>query len=75
MLYYIGTGVDIYILADGIDLKDEEFEGRAFDGMFLPQKSCTGFGTGLASLAAGKYAGVAKNANIYRYINVECVRI
>ena len=55
------------MLVEGIDHENEEFGGRAFDGEFMPTKSCTELGTQLASLAAGKYAGVAKNANIYRY--------
>ena len=67
-LDYAGTGVDIYMLVEGIDHENEEFGGRAFDGGFMPIKPCTEFGTHLASLAAGKYSGVAKNANIYRYI-------
>ena len=37
----------------------------------MPQKVCTEFGNTLASLAAGKYAGVAKNANIYRYVSTQ----
>ena len=55
------------MLVEGIDLENEEFGGRAFDGGFMPVKPCSEFGTQLASLAAGRYAGVAKNANIYRY--------
>lgn len=54
------------MLVDGIDYENEEFGDRAFDGKFMSTKSCTEFGNSLASLAAGKYAGVAKNANIYR---------
>ena len=54
------------MLVDGIDYENEEFGGRAFDGGFMPKKLCTEFGTGFASLAAGIYAGVAKNASIYR---------
>ena len=65
---YTGTGVDIYILVEGIDHENKEFGGRAFDGGFMPIQSCTEIGTHLASLAAGRHAGVAKNANIYRYI-------
>ena len=61
-----GTGVDIYVLADGIEHDNEEFGGRAFDGGFKPQQ-CAKFGTQVASLAAGKYTGVAKNSNVYRY--------
>ena len=65
---YTGTGVDIYMLVEGIDYENEEFCGRAFDGGFMPIKPCTKYGTHLTSLTAGKYAGVAKNAHIYRYI-------
>ena len=61
-----GTGVDIYVLAEGIDYDNEEFGGRAFDGKFMLENECAEFGTNLASLAAGKDYGVAKNANIYR---------
>ena len=63
---YIGTGVDIYMLVEGIDHENKELGDRAFDGGFMPIQPCTEFGTHLANLAAGKYAGVAKNTNIYR---------
>ena len=61
-----GTNVDIYILAEGLEYDNEEFGGRAFHGNFKPETGCTEYGTELASLAAGKDYGVAKNANIYR---------
>ena len=61
-----GTGVDIYILAEGIDFDNEEFGGRASHGEFMPENDCAKYGTELASLAAGKDYGVAKNATIYR---------
>ena len=61
-----GTGVDIYMLVEGIDHENEEFGGRAFDGGYMPKGRCTEFGTEFASLAARKYSGVAKNATIYR---------
>ena len=35
-LDYTGTGVDIYMLVEGIDHENEEFGGRAFDGGFMP---------------------------------------
>ena len=31
-LLFIGSGVDVYAFAEGINLEHEEFEGRAFDG-------------------------------------------
>ena len=68
MLIVTGAGVDIYILADGIEYDNEEFGGRAFHEKFLPETGCTRYGTELASLAVGKDYGVAKNARIYRYV-------
>ena len=71
---YTGTGVDIYILADGIEHDNEELHGRAFDVEFIPphysQWRCNKFGTHIGSLAAGVYAGVAKSSMIYvpRYV-------
>ena len=67
MSLHTGNGVDIYILADGIEFENDEIKGRAFNGGFRSQQ-CNWLGTQLASLAAGKYVGVAKNANVYRYI-------
>ena len=61
-----GTGVDIYILVEGIEYDNEEFGGRALHGEFMPESGCANFGTELASLAAGRDYGVAKNATIYR---------
>ena len=57
------------MLADGIDYDNEEFGGRAREGGFKTQyyvHRCTKYGTELARVAAGRYAGVAKNSNIYR---------
>ena len=71
LLNCTGTGVDIYILADGIDYGNEEFGGRARDGGYRTlyrQQRCTKYGTEIASVAAGRYSGVAKNSNIYRYV-------
>ena len=65
----VGTGVDIYIIADGIEYDNKEFVGRAFDGGFKSRRQCsTKYGTQLAALAVGKYSGVAKNSHVYRYI-------
>ena len=71
LLNYTGTGVDIYIMVDGIDYNNEEFGGRASDTGYrtlFRQQKCDKYGTKLASLAAGTYSGVAKNSKIYRYI-------
>ena len=68
---YIGTGVDIYVLADGIDYDDKEFGKRAFDVELSHfKRRCNYLGTHIGHLAAGVYAGVAKNSNIIvpRYI-------
>ena len=73
---FVGSGVDIYMFGEGINLDHEEFEGRAFDGGYRwlrnPRrpKDCSRkfHGTQVASLAVGKSVGVATKANIYRYI-------
>lgn len=61
-----GAGVDIYILAEGIEFDNEEFQGRALHGEFMPANECAEYGTELASLAVGRDYGVAKNATVYR---------
>ena len=38
-----GTGVDIYILAEGIDFDNEEFGGRALHGEFMPENDCANY--------------------------------
>jgi len=65
----IGSGVDIYVFAEGINLNHEEFEGRAFDGGYEQSQNCSSkyYGTYVASLAVGKSVGVATKANVYRY--------
>jgi Subtilase family len=69
-----GTGVDVFIVATGILSTHEDFQprnGRARlkagyssvnDGRGTDD--CNGFGTRVASFAAGDYAGVAKGADI-----------
>ena len=73
----IGSGVDVYVFAEGINHDHEEFEGRAFDGGYTRLNARTGqpedcsskyVGTHVASLAVGKYVGVATKANVYRYV-------
>ena len=68
VLLLIGSSVDVYVFAEGINLEHEEFEGRAFDGGYGQSKKCSkDFGTYVASLAVGKSDGVATKANVYRY--------
>ena len=62
----VGSGVDIYVFAEGMQYDHKVFGGRASNGGFAPDKGCTRIGTELASLAAGKYVGVAAEANVYR---------
>ena len=66
-MYLVGSGVDIYIFAEGIQYRHKVFGGRASNGGFAPDKKCTRIGTELASLAAGEFVGVATKANVYRY--------
>ena len=68
-LLLTGSGVDIYVFAEGINLDHEEFEGRAFDGGYGLSQNCSSnyYGTHVASLAVGKSVGVATKANVYRY--------
>ena len=63
-----GSGVDIYVFAEGMQYDHKAFGGRASNGGFAPDKGCTRIGTELASLAAGKFVGVATEANVYRYL-------
>ncbi|KAI8806991.1 peptidase S8/S53 domain-containing protein [Cladochytrium replicatum] len=69
-----GKGVDIYILDTGVLTSHEEFEGRATWGAYFTEagqqstkpanEDADGHGTNVASIAAGKTYGVAKDANI-----------
>ena len=61
------------MFGEGVQHDHVEFEGRAFDGEFSGKSrlcSKARFGTMIASLAAGSTVGVAKKANVYRYIVV-----
>ena len=70
-----GEGVDIYVVDTGILYNHTEFENRAEYGGYDAadvrfnenQKGldCTGHGTNVASLAAGKTYGAAKKAKVY----------
>ena len=63
-----GSGVDIYVFAEGIQYDHKVFGGRASNGGFMPDQKCGRIGTELASLAAGEFVGVATAAQIYRYV-------
>ena len=66
-----GTGVDIYILADGVEDGDKEFgqgRSRAANIRYIPpfpRWRCTKYGTKMAILTAGNYTGIARNSRIY----------
>ncbi|GBB84324.1 hypothetical protein RclHR1_10940004 [Rhizophagus clarus] len=63
-----GSGVNIYVIDTGIDLKNVEFEGRAvFGGSFCTNCSSTddnGHGTNVAGIIGGKNFGVAKKTKL-----------
>ena len=74
-----GAGVHIYILDSGVRTSHTEFLpfGRASHvfSAFPPQaggEDCFGHGTSVASLAAGRTVGVAKNAFIHSVRVLDC---
>ena len=77
-----GRGVDLYVLDSGINYAHEEFENRAkysgFDPIDFNQNEnrrgsdCHGHGTHVASLAAGKTYGVAKEVRVYSVRVLDC---
>ncbi|OMJ19469.1 Subtilisin-like protease 2 [Smittium culicis] len=73
-----GEGVVVYIFDSGINIKHQEFEGRAFYGPNLSVNPETGVpyeddddhyghGTAVASAVGGKTFGVAKKATLISY--------
>ena len=80
-----GEGVDIYVLDSGINMNHIEFENRAFYagidvvdeyyGTNNEGKDCNGHGTHVASLAAGRTAGVAKKATLYSLRVLDCQKL
>ncbi|PKK75357.1 subtilisin-like protein, partial [Rhizophagus irregularis] len=63
-----GSGVNIYVVDTGIDLKNIEFEGRAsFGGSFCTNCTSTddnGHGTNVAGIIGGKKFGVSKKTKL-----------
>lgn len=65
-----GEQVWIYVIGSGVRITHSEFQGRAtagFDFVNTKQDSavdCTGHGTHIAGIIAGKSYGIAKKANI-----------
>lgn len=77
-----GKGVDLYILDSGINFAHDEFENRAkysgYDPMDVYNSEnrkgtdCHGHGTHVASVAAGKIYGVAKDVRVYSVRVLDC---
>jgi cerevisin len=65
---YGGEGVDVYVVDTGINIKHEEFQGRASWGKTIPANDVDedghGHGTHCAGTIASRAYGVAKAANV-----------
>jgi cerevisin len=63
-----GEGIDVYVIDTGIDIKHEEFEGRASWGKTIPvdddDDDDYGHGTHCAGTIASRKYGVAMSANV-----------
>ncbi|KAG8817737.1 serine protease [Serendipita sp. 399] len=63
-----GDGVDVYVIDTGINIKHEEFEGRAKWGKTMPANDVdddgNGHGTHCAGTIASRRYGVAKKATV-----------
>jgi cerevisin len=63
-----GEGVDVYVIDTGINIKHEEFEGRARWGKTMPANDVdedgNGHGTHCAGTIGSRRYGVAKKANL-----------
>jgi subtilisin family serine protease len=64
--YGTGAGVNIYVVSTGIRYTHPEFGGRAYFGYAFDGNpgDCNGYGTALASVAAGATVGAAPGASI-----------
>ncbi|GBE80855.1 Subtilisin-like protease [Sparassis crispa] len=63
-----GSGVDVYVIDTGVNIRHVEFEGRAYWGKTIPQgdtdEDANGHGTHCSGTIASRKYGVAKAANI-----------
>ncbi|KAJ7099389.1 peptidase S8/S53 domain-containing protein, partial [Mycena belliarum] len=63
-----GEGVDVYVIETGINIKHDEFQGRASWGKTVPDNDVdedgNGHGTHCAGTIASRKYGVAKAANV-----------
>lgn len=64
-----GSGVDVYVIDTGINIRHKDFEGRAVWGKTIPlfdeDIDGNGHGTHCAGTIAGKTFGVAKKAKVH----------
>ncbi|WP_276611558.1 S8 family peptidase [Streptomyces sp. A1547] len=70
-----GSGVTVYVLDTGIDVKNPEFEGRArFGARFVSSDDtdCNGRGTHLSGTVGAKTYGVAKKASLVAVKVADC---
>ena len=69
--------VPIYVLDDGVRVTHTDFEGRARHGFsaFSSAADCSGHGTRVAALAAGKTYGAAKRAPVVAVKVADCATV
>lgn len=71
------SGVPVYVLDDGVRVSHAEFEGRATAGFsaFPSAADCSGHGTRVAGLAAGKTYGAAKQSPVIAVKIADCATV